>query len=228
MDDKQRRRYERVARSGDYFDANPDIFTAGSKGAQAVAKLRAANLEVENLDASRETGARTSKQGTLSKRDARERLFKSVAAIDRTSDVIALDDPSFKGKYRSPRSNVNDQELLAIARSFSTNALADKTKFTEYDMPADFLDTHNAAITDFEQAVNQQNEGATTRKGARASIDDALTRAEQELERCDTALRNKVTDAGLLAAWESARRLERAPQKQKAKQVAATTASTEK
>ena len=223
MDDKKRRRYERLARSRDYFDANPNIFPAGSKGAQAFTRFNSAIEEVENLDASRETGARTSKQGTLSKRDARERLLQSVAAIGRTSDVIALDDPSFKGKYKSPRSNVNDQELLAVARSFATNALPDKTRFIEYDMPADFLDTHNAAIADFEQAVNQQNEGASTRKGARASIDDALARAEQELERCDTALRNKVKDAGVLSAWESARRLERAPQKQKAKQVAAPT-----
>lgn len=227
MDDKQRRRYERLARSGDYFDANPNIFPAGSRGAQALARLKAATDEVLNLDASRETASRASKQGTLSKRDARERLFKSVAAISRTSDVISLDDPTFKGKYRLPRSNVNDQELLAVARSFAQNAQADKNSFIEYDLSADFLDTHNAAIEDFEQAVNQQNEGSATRKGARASIDDALTRAEQELERCDTALRNKVKDAGTLAAWESARRLERAPQKQKTKPVTATV-TTEK
>ena len=223
MNDKNRRRYERVVRSADYFDANPDIFPAGSKGAQALTRFRAAISDVENLDASIETGASTKKQGTISRADARKRLKQSVNAFIRTAQTIALDDPSFKGQFTSPRSSGNDQELLAVARSFATNALPDKTRFIEYDMPADFLDTHNAAIADFEEAVNQQNEGASTRKGARASIDDALARAEQELERCDTALRNKVKDAGVLAAWESARRLERAPQKQKAKQVAAPT-----
>ncbi len=114
-----------------------------------------------------------------------------------------------------------------MARSFAANAIADKSRFLDYDLPADFLDTHNAAIEDFEEAVNQQNEGVATRKGARASLEDALTRAEEELERCDTALRNRVKDAGTLSAWESARRLERAPQKQKAKPMTAT-ATTEK
>jgi hypothetical protein len=228
MNDKNRRRYERVVRSADYFDANPDIFPAGSKGAQALTRFRAAILDVENLNASLETGASTSKQGTLSRADARNRLKQIVNAITRTSQTIALDDPSFKGQFDSLRSSGNDQELLAVARSYATKAPPVKAKFIEYDMPTDFLDTLTTAIADLDTAINQQNEGATTSKSARASIDDALTRAEQELERCDTALRNKVTDAGALAAWESARRLERAPQKQKAKQVTAATASTDK
>lgn len=218
MDDKQRRRYERVARSRDHISANGDIFPAGSKGAQAFERLKAAIKKVEDLDASRETGARNAKQATLIKRDAHDRLLQSVTAIARTAQTIALDDPSFNGKFKAPRKNVNDQELLAIARSFASNALPFKDKFIEYDLPTDFLDTLDATIEDFENAVSQQNEGAAIRKGAGASVDDALTLAEQELERCDTALRNKVTDPAQLEAWDSARRLERAPQKKKTEQ----------
>ena len=224
MNDKQRRRYERVVRSYDHLSASAD-FPQGSKGAQSLARFKTAIEEVESLDASRETGARASKQGTMTKSDARERLRQSIGAISRTAQIIALDDPSFNGKFNAPRNNINDQELLAIARSFAAEALPHKAKFIEYDLPADFLDKLSAAITDFEQAVNQQNQGAAARKGAQGAIDDALTRAEQELERCDTALRNKVTDPAKLAAWESARRLERAPQKQKTKSHAADTAT---
>ncbi|HEX8920646.1 MAG TPA: hypothetical protein VF766_04170, partial [Pyrinomonadaceae bacterium] len=146
----------------------------------------------------------------------------SISAITRTSEVIALDDPSFKGKFKSPRNKINDQDLLAVARSFATEVLPFKAKFIEYDMPADFLDELNSAIEDFEAAMNQQNQGTSARKTARVSVDDALDRAEEEVERCDIALRNKVTDTAKLAAWESARRLERAPQKAKPKQSPAT------
>jgi hypothetical protein len=224
MNDKQRRRYERVLRAQDYISADATIFPTGSKGAQAFNKLKAAIAEVETLDASRETGARASKLGTLTRTDARERLRQSVSAITRTSEVIALDDPSFKGKFKSPRSNVNDQDLLAVARSFATEALASKAKFIEYDMPADFLDELNSAIEDFEAAMNQQNQGISTRKTALALVDDALARAEEELERCDIALRNKVTDGAKITAWDSARRLEHAPRKSKAKQSPAADA----
>lgn len=222
MDDKQRRRYERLVRSRDHISANTEIFPEGSKGAQAFTRFKATIEDIENLDASRETGARTSKQGTLTKRDASERLRQIIGAISRTAQTIALDDPSYKGKFNAPRSNINGEKLLAVARSFATEALPVKAKFIEYDMPADFLEKLNAAIADFEDAVNQQNQGATARKSARDSIDDALASAEQELERCDTALRNKVTDRAKLAAWDSARRLERDPKKQKAKQPTAT------
>ena len=218
MNDKQRRRYERLARSQDYISVDATIFPAGSKGAQAFSRLKAAITEVETLDASRETGARASKQGTLTRKDARERLKQSIAAITRTSQIIALDDPSYKGKFKPPRNKINDQDFLAVARSFATEVLPVKAKFIEYDMPTTFLDDHNAAITDFDAAVNQQNQGATTSKSARASVDNALTRAEEELGRCDIALRNKVTDTAKLAAWDSARRMEQAPQKPKQKQ----------
>jgi hypothetical protein len=224
MNDKQRRRYERLLRGQDYISTDTTIFPTGSKGTQAFSRLKAAVTQVETLDASRETGARASKQGTLTRSDARERLRQSISAITRTSEVIALDDPSFKGKFKSPRNKINDQDLLAVARSFATEALAFKAKFIEYDMPADFLESHNAAIEDFETAVNQQNQGVTTSRSARASVDDALARAEEELERCDIALRNKVKDTAKLAAWESARRLERAPQKSKAKETPAANA----
>lgn len=231
MNDKQRRRFERMLRAEDYISTDTTIFPTGSKGAQAFSRLKAAIEEVKTLDASRATGARASKQGTLTRKDARERLRQSNSAITRTAQVIARDDPSFNGKFKAPRSNANDQEILAVARSFATEALPHKAKFIEYDMPADFLDGHNAAIADFDVAVNQQNQGLTTRRSALASVDDALTRAEEELERCDIALRNKVTDGAKLAAWESARRLERAPQKKSLQQPAAslaTTASSEK
>ncbi|HEX8921319.1 MAG TPA: hypothetical protein VF766_07560, partial [Pyrinomonadaceae bacterium] len=78
MNDKQRRRYERVLRAQDYISADATIFPTGSKGAQAFSRLNAAVAQVEALDASRETGARASKQGTLTRNDARERLRQSI------------------------------------------------------------------------------------------------------------------------------------------------------
>ncbi len=226
MNDRQRRRYERLVRSRDYFSIDGGIFPEGSKGAQALARFRAAIEDVEQLDASRETGGRAVKQGTETRSDARERVRRMVSAMARTSQTIAMDDASFKGRFVASTGKVSDETLLAVARSFAAEALPVKAKFIEYDMPADFLENLNAAIEDFEAAVNQQNQGMTARKSATGSMDDALTRAEQELERCDTALRNKVTDAAKLAAWDSARRMERAPQKRKAKQPDKTSSAT--
>jgi hypothetical protein len=101
---------------------------------------------------------------------------------------------------------------LSTARSFHAEATPLKALFLEYDMPANFLETLNASINKFEQAVNRQNTGAGGRTQSRAGIDENQERATLEVERLDTVIRNKFRgDPARLAAWESASHLERGP-----------------
>jgi hypothetical protein len=116
-----------------------------------------------------------------------------------------------KDAFARPRTNVNDQTLLSIARSIAADAAPLSARFIEYDLPANFLTRLNASIESFQQAIGQQTSGVNARVAASASLEETLTRAEAELERFDTAVRNKFGgDTATLAAWESARRLERA------------------
>jgi hypothetical protein len=79
-------------------------------------------------------------------------------------------------------------------------------------MPADFFDRFTVEINSFEQKLDGQTAGKGGRVAANASLDAALRRGEAALERLDTAVRNKYhEDPARLAAWESARHLERAP-----------------
>jgi hypothetical protein len=115
-----------------------------------------------------------------------------------------------RGSFRRPRPNTNDQTLLSTARAFAAAATPLKPRFVEYDMPDDFLDQLNASIRNFEQAIDRQNFGTGARVAANASLEEALRRGEQELERLDTSVRNKFrTDPATLAVWESARHIQR-------------------
>jgi hypothetical protein len=121
-----------------------------------------------------------------------------------------------KGKFPRPKGSPNDQTLVSVARSFATDAAPIKALFIEYDMPADFIERLNAGVDAFEQSIDQQNTGAGASRASRAAIEEILDRGEQELERFDTAVRNKYgDDRATLAAWESASRLERGPRKSK-------------
>lgn len=214
MNDKQRRRYERLARSRDYATTQNASFPASSVGGKALANINTRITEIEDLDAARNSSQRAFQHGTSSRRDTRKALRELLAAISRTAATAALDYPEFKDKFRRPRANFNDQNLLGLARSIATDASAPqfKARFIEYDMPADFLDRLNELIADFEQSINQQNTGKGGRRANSVAIDAALDAAEQDLERLDTAFRNKFSgDAAVLAAWESARRLQNAP-----------------
>lgn len=215
MNDKQRRRFERLTRSRDFVATHSADFPADSIGGKALASISDRIEEIENLDAARSTSARTVQHGTSSRSDAREALRRQLGAISDTAATIALDFPELKDKFRRPRTNINDQNLLTTARSFHAEASPLKARFVQYNMAENFLDALNAVIATFEQSINQQNVGKDGRRANSVAIDAALSAAEQDLERLDTVVRNKfVADAAALAAWKSARRLQSGPQKQ--------------
>ena len=210
MNDTQKRRFERLARAESFVAARAANFPETGRGGQAAARLRTVLSELETLDASRVTNAGVSRQGTSAKQDERAALRRQLGAITDTAQTIGLDFPEVKGSFRRPRPNTNDQTLLATARAFATAASPLKPKFVEYDMPPDFLERLSASITNFEQAISRQNSGTGARVAANASLEETLKRGETELERLDTAVRNKFhDDPATLAAWESARHIER-------------------
>ncbi len=223
MNDKNRRRFERLAGSSAFAVAAAADFTNTSKGGQAAAELTARIAEVEALETSRATSINSQQQATVGKSDGRASLRSQLRALSDTARTIALDHPEVKGSFKYSGASVGDHTLLATARAFAGEAVALKARFIEYDLPADFLAALNASISSFEEHLDNQIAGKGARVAANAAIEDALRRGEEALERLDTAVRNKYRgEPAKLAAWESASRLERAP---RTKRPAATAAA---
>jgi hypothetical protein len=212
MNDSQRRRFERLARVVSFGETISASFPESGKGGQALSRLTNAVADAEAHATTRATNQRVQEQGTASRKDARLAVQTHVASISDTAAAIGLEHPEVRDSFRRPRANVNDQTLLITARSFALAAEPLKAHFIEYDLPADFLERLNASINAFEQAIDDQTSGASARLAANTALEETLKRGEQELEKLDTAIRNKFRDnAPKLAAWESARRLERTP-----------------
>jgi hypothetical protein len=216
MNDKQRRRYERLENSRDIATKHVANFPPNSVGGKALANISTRIDEVDTLDAARSTHQRTSEQGTGNRREARAALNEQIGVISDTSETIALDYPEFKNKFRRLRTNINDQNLLTTARSFYNEALPHKARFIEYGMKDTFLDTFNNTINKFEQSINQQNQGKGGSSANNAAINAALDAAEADLDRLDTAFSNHFADdPAALAEWEIAHHLQSGPKKPK-------------
>lgn len=221
MNDQQRRRQERGTRVRDFAAANSAAFANG-KAAQTSTRIAQLVTQTETLGAAHETNARTVRAGVSGKREARDALRNLLRAIARTARAISLDDPALKDTFRLPANNPSNQLLLDTARSFHTEAAARKDQFIEYGMSANFLADLQTKIDDFERHANEQHTGTSARAATRAGIGAALDELDDEIARFDTIVRNKfAADPAMLAAWETARRLERAPQKRKATQPVA-------
>jgi hypothetical protein len=191
-------------------------FPPTSVGGKALANISNRIDEIETLDATRSTHDRTAGQGTDSRSTARTSLRTQIAAISDTSETIALDYPEFKGKFKRLDKNVNDQNLLSTARSFLTEATPVKARFIEYNMPGNFLVKLDTTITNFEQSINQQNQGKGGSSANNAAINAALDAADLDLDRLNTAFRNHFADdAAALAEWEIAHHLQSGPKKPK-------------
>jgi hypothetical protein len=214
MNGTQRRRHERLERGDAFASANAADFPLTSKGGQAAAEIKEILAQTEVHETSRVSSMNSLQQATVGKKDERESLRALLRAMSDTTKTIGLDHPEVKGGFKFKGASVSDQSLLATARAFADASLPLKDLFIEYDIPSDFHDVLKAKIVNFEQYMNRQTAETGGRVAANASLEDALHRGEAALERLDTAVRNKYrNDPAKLAAWESARRLERAPRK---------------
>ena len=214
MDDQQRRRHERLTRVQNCGVNLAPPLPADSPGGRALTAITNIIQEIEETDAERVTRRSDARQGTGQRKEARDQLYIQLRAIRDTARAIGVDHAEVRDKFSLRGGRPNDQDLLATARSFHTEATPIKALFIEYGMAADFLETLNANITKLEQAEAQQNTGTGGSSAARTSISTLLKRAEQEMDKLDPIVRNKyANDPATIAAWKQAIRLERAPKK---------------
>jgi len=211
MNDKQRRIIERGARASAFGTANAADFPANSRGGELFAKLSAELANLDTLEVVKATSMSTRQQGSAGRRDVREALRAQVAAVSETARVIATEHAEMKGKFQYSHTDRSDRSLIAVAHSFAEAAPPFKSMFVTYELPADFIECMNADATALEQQMSLQTQGVGARVTTNASITQGLERIDDCVDKLDVIARNKYRDdPAILAAWESARRLERA------------------
>ena len=217
MNDKARRKYEMLVRVRDFGATHAADFSASSKGGELFASVSALVTELEGHTEAQTSHDRAIAQGTAQRAAARDALRAAMEAIRRTARAMSLTTPGLDARFRIP-SSANDQALISAARGFASAAEPLKAEFIRNELPANFLDTLQASIANFEQAITDQNTNAEGRVAATRAIDDGTERGSALVKQLDAVVRNKYADdAATVAAWESASRTERAPQAKKGK-----------
>jgi len=125
MNDKERNYYNTFVSVRDFSTENAADFPTGSAGANNFASVGAAADEMEQWGAMQTSGA--SGQATMQKDVALAELREDLRAIHRTARALAVDNSAIGEMFRMLSGN-NEQNLLATARTFLTNAAPLKTK----------------------------------------------------------------------------------------------------
>lgn len=216
MRDIERLISEMFGRVSQYGITESSFFPPRTLGATLFADLGVIVAELNSLAAKQASSTNSIKQGTTTKGVARENLNEDLEAISRTARAAGEVLPGLEDKFRLPRGKANDQELLAAARAALADAPAWQATFIEYGLPADFLEDLNADIAAFQAASDAQAASRSQRITATAAIDDLIERGMKIVRRLDAIVRNTFrNDPAKLAAWESARHVERLPRRRK-------------
>ena len=213
MNGSEVRRFDMFTRVRDFGAAHAADFPAASLGGRSLAEITTVIEALTAQTVAQTSGMAAARQSTSGKAVTRDALREEMEMINRTARAIAIDEPGLDDKFRLPRSN-GDQALLNAARTFHADAEPLKAQFIEHDMPADFLDTLGGLISEFEQLLVAGHQSATAHIAASAAIDTQIERGMTAARRLDAIVRNKFRDdPAVLAAWESARHIERVGRK---------------
>jgi hypothetical protein len=185
-------------------------FPSDSLGGQQFAIVAEAIQHLNEALTTQTSGLSSVQQATASRTEASERLREDMQAVARTARVMAEDTPGLENKFRLPRSG-SHQALLIAARAFVTDATPLKDEFLRHELHATFIEDMQADMADLERSMGGQNTARDTHVTATASIDSTFERGMKAARRLDAIVRNKYRDdPATLAAWESARHVERA------------------
>ena len=207
MNDVERNYYNSFVRIRDFGVENNDVIKTFAVALSNFALVAAGVDEIEASGELQSLGAIG--QGVVRKDFALADLRSLMRRINRTARSLAVDNPPIAELFRTPQGN-NEQQRLAAARAFLTNAGPIQQQFIDYGMPADFIAGLEAAIETYEQAITQKNVAIDHGVGATASIGATLKATLKAVRRLRGIVPNIFADdPARLAAWESARHVER-------------------
>lgn len=211
MNSGQRRRNERAQRVDVYMDAATEDFPPDGKGGTLAAQLKELLAQTAALSQTRAAHANKRRQGTEGREDARAALRRMVKLVWDTHKTITIDRPDTKGLFESPSKIKSDDALVTAARSYIDAAAPLAQLFAEYSLSAAFFNDLRAKADALQSYTSLQHAGASAGVDSTAAIEETLRQIDEVVERLHTVVTNKYRDdPARLAAWQSARHVERA------------------
>jgi hypothetical protein len=180
-------------------------FPAGSVGATLFAQVTAAVPQAQGQAVDQKSAKSDRARATATKAQIHPDLHDQLKAISESAHTLAdLGTPGLEAKFRMPRS-AGHGALLTAARQFFKDATPMKTQFLSVNLPADFLDTLDQTITNFDNATDDQTGGEGGQVNATVGLAGTTATARKALRNLRTIVRNTFkNDPAVLAEWEVA------------------------
>jgi len=213
MNDNDRRRLEMFGRVNKFGVDNAADFPTGTIAYTLFASLGSITAQVQTDSSDQQSGFSEAAQQYEIKGTAREDLRDAMSQITRTARSMEYAFDGIWNKFKWDRS-LNDENLLAKARAFVTEATPYQADFIAYGMAATFI-TELTTLADALEASFTSTAGAIAEHVAATADAAANVSTGMDIVRQLTGIvKNKyINNPGLLAAWVSASHVEKPPKK---------------
>ena len=211
MNDRDRRRYEMLVRVKQFGIDNAGDFTG-----IATTKFNAIGTIVDDTDtkaAAQQSGFAEAAQQFEVKDTARENLRDEMSDISRTAKSMEYEFDGISDKFRFQR-NMSDADLLAKGRAFVIEAGPYALDFKAYGMPSTLIADLTAACDAFEATFSTTASAQAEHVAATADTASKIREGMVAVRTVDGIVQNKYAgDPDKLAAWLSAKHVEKDPKK---------------
>jgi hypothetical protein len=213
MTDRELQEFISAGRMTDLMTANDNVFKDTAKAIELKEALLTDIAVLEAAGAARVSASGLRTDGTMDSRAGKSALEKFVRKLASNGKTIKNAEPDFENIFKIPKGSLSNQELLDVALSFRNDLTpAAVGKFSQYGFTAATPANLDAKISAFQTGRAQQNTG----KGSGVAATAATRAASKRLKANRRTLRDiganileEHGDAGLIAEWKSACRIER-------------------
>jgi hypothetical protein len=211
MKDKETSILEMFQRVTELSDREAARLASNAYALSRLDELKGVVVEIHAHADKQVTGLSSARQATQDKSDAYETAFGILKAMKLTARNIPgqAEEFDFKGKPKN-------QDLIFLSRSYAAKATPIKAQFIERGLGIDFLNVLKTATDSLEQRLSNRAQQKQMHVSATATIEDLVEQGMVIVRALDTIMRNLFRDdPAMLAAWESASHVERAPRRAK-------------
>ena len=213
METRQRQVIEVCQRVYAFLDEHPATGTLSYGSARAMlddvmAKVRSlASTEYRGRELSRaETRRQAEQLQVLVDQHIRPIVTIARAQIEPGSDV------GLPAALRMPPLPLNPSKAVTVCDGLLEAARPHEALFVANGLPADFLAQLANARNELERVTGGRTSQVGAHKAARSGLPVQMVRGRRALERLDAIVRASYRrDAGVMAAWRGAKRLQKSP-----------------
>lgn len=204
---------EMLVRVRQYMLSRLAAFPTGSPGHDLYVVVDASVKNMERLAGEQAMHAHAVREKTAQKKVADAALRALLEAISRTARSMSRRSPGIEEKFRLPARR-DGQTWLACARGFVTEAEPLAEDFVSRGMAPDFIDDLKARSLAVQQAIDARAQKEAEQVAATAGVGEAAERGLEAVRELGAIVLNIYAgNEAELAAWESAKHVERAPRR---------------